>query len=138
MAFSFSRPVLLTTGSRNLEPYVRESRRTGLTLAIRVLPHPASANACRAAGISEEFVIAGRGPFSVEENRAAIRRFGIGVLVTKDSGLPGGVQAKVEAAREEGCRLVVVARPVQSSQDTFDSIENLIRALSRELPPPTC
>ncbi|MBI2437234.1 MAG: precorrin-6A/cobalt-precorrin-6A reductase, partial [Lentisphaerae bacterium] len=53
------------------------------------------------------------GPFSLEENRALIRRFGVGVLVTKDSGAAGGFQAKQEAARLEGCLLVVVGRAEQ-------------------------
>ena len=47
VAFSFGAPVLLTIGSKNLEPYVRESRRTGLPVIARVLDHPDSRTACR-------------------------------------------------------------------------------------------
>ena len=93
-AFACGRPVLLTTGAGNLAPYAEESRRTGLPLVVRVLERPASRAACRQAGIPDERVVAGRGPFSVEENRRHIRAFGIGVLVTKDSGRPGGVAGK--------------------------------------------
>ena len=52
-AFSFGQPVLLTTGTRNLAPYVAESRRTGLPLVVRVLERPASRAACRQAGIPD-------------------------------------------------------------------------------------
>lgn len=133
-AFSFGRPVLLTTGSRNLAPYVRESRRTGTPLAARVLPQPESLESCRAAGVAEGFIITGRGPFSVEENRAVIRKHGIGVLVTKDSGDAGGVADKLEAARAEGCQVVVVRRPAEPTEDTFDTPEGLFRAISDGLP----
>ena len=38
--FGRGRPVLLTTGTRNLAPYVEQSRRTGLPLVVRVLDRP--------------------------------------------------------------------------------------------------
>lgn len=125
-AFSFGKPVLLTTGSRNLVQYAAESVRTGLPLVARVLDHPDSVRACAAAGITSDRVIAGRGPFSVEENLSAIRQFGIGVIVTKDSGEAGGVPEKVEAARLTGCRLVVVKRPNTSSDRTYEDACELV------------
>lgn len=109
-AFDGSGPVLLTTGSRNLRPYVEASRRSGTRLVVRVLPHSESLSACEHMGIAQEQVIAARGPFSLEENRKLIREFGIRTLVTKDSGEAGGVLAKLEAARLEDCRVVVVQR----------------------------
>jgi precorrin-6x reductase len=33
--------------------------------------------------------------------------------VTKDGGAAGGVPEKLEAARREGCEVVVVARPIE-------------------------
>jgi precorrin-6A/cobalt-precorrin-6A reductase len=99
----------------------------------RVLPHGESLEACRKAGIPADSVIAGRGPFSVEENREAIRRFSIGVLVTKDSGNAGGVREKLEAARLERCRVVIVRRPAgrsgQSGQQGYADINELVMAL---------
>lgn len=133
LAFSPGRPVFLTTGSRNLTPYVQESRRVGIPIVVRVLPNPDSLEACRLAGVQEGSIVTGRGPFSVEENRAVIRRFGIGVIVTKDSGLAGGVQEKIEAARAEGCQVVVVRRPDQDSSSAFHDIEDLAYALSASL-----
>lgn len=130
LAFSFGRPVLLTVGSRNLSPYVKESLRTGLDVFARVLPLPESLEACRLAGLPELAIIAARGPFSVEENRATIRRFAAGAMVTKDSGIEGGVPAKIEAARLEQCRAVVVRRPLEAATNTFRSIEELLHALT--------
>ncbi|MDQ5987241.1 MAG: Cobalt-precorrin-6A reductase [Syntrophus sp. SKADARSKE-3] len=133
-AFSFGQPVLLTTGSRNLDHYVQASRHTGLKLVVRVLPEMLSLDACEAAGISRECIITGRGPFSVEMNRDAIKAFGIGVIVTKDSGIAGGVPEKLEAARQEKCRIVVVRRPEQSSSGAYGNMKSLISAIIREIP----
>lgn len=121
--------VLLTSGSRNLSPYAEEAKRTGAPLVVRVLPHPESLAACRAAGIPAEMIIAAKGPFSVAENINAIRKFGISVLVTKDSGAAGGVPAKIEAARRENCGVIVVERPATGDGLMFQSIEKLIKYL---------
>jgi precorrin-6A/cobalt-precorrin-6A reductase len=130
IAFALGRPVLLTTGSRNLAPYAEGARRTGVPCIVRVLDRKESLDACRAAGIPEDRVIAGRGPFSVEENLAAIRRFGIGVIVTKDSGRRGGVEAKLIAARQSNCRVIVVRRPEATTRGpVFDRPATLIAAL---------
>lgn len=133
LAFSYGRTVLLTVGSRNLEPYVREAARTGLGLFARVLPLKESLDACHRAGLPEAAILAARGPFSVEENRAAIRLAGAGTVVTKDGGIEGGLPAKIEAARIEGCRLVVVRRPAVDIPDgqSFQSIISLLQALPR-------
>jgi len=130
LATSFGRPVLLTIGSRNLLPYVQAARIAGVSLVARVLGYPASIEACRIAGLPKEVVITGRGPFSVDENRSIIRKYGIGVLVTKDGGAEGGVKAKMEAARREGCRVVVVARPEVRSRIIFQNVSDLVGALS--------
>jgi precorrin-6A/cobalt-precorrin-6A reductase len=125
LAFSYGAPVLLTIGSKNLEPYVRESRRIGLPVIGRILDHPDSRAVCQKLGLPPERVVFGKGPFSVEENRTIIRKFGIGVLVTKDSGAAGGVPEKLEAARKESCRVVVVRRPAPP-EDHLSDVEGLL------------
>lgn len=129
LACAGGKPVFLTTGSRNLRPYAEEAKRTGVPLLVRVLPHADSLAACRAADIPAEMVIAAKGPFSVEENINTIRKFGIGALVTKDSGVAGGVPAKIAAAKREKCRLIVVGRPVGGDGLIFQSVEKLIKYL---------
>jgi precorrin-6A/cobalt-precorrin-6A reductase len=126
-------PVLLTTGSKNLEPYVEETSRKGLPLIVRVLPDPHSIQACLRAGLSSEAIVTGRGPFSVKENRELIRKYKIGVLVTKDSGTPGGTLEKIEAAEKEGCLVVVVTRTKEKSEKSFDQLDELMEAVSKKL-----
>lgn len=133
IAFSFDRPVLLTTGSHNLEPYVRKSAQTRIPLWVRVLLHPESMEACRRAGIPEDHILSGRGPFLVEENREVIKKYAIGVLVTKDSGLSGGVPEKLEAARQEHCQVVVIKRPEEIQGKGFQRIEDLLEAMKQSL-----
>jgi precorrin-6A/cobalt-precorrin-6A reductase len=137
LACSDGRPVLLTTGSRHLAPYVAEARRTGVTLFARILNHPEAVTACAQAGLPEAGRIFGRGPFSLEQNRALIRRYNIGVLVTKDSGHAGGVEEKLAAARLEQCRVIVVQRPDETTDNTFTDMDRLVAALQQCFPVPT-
>ncbi|MCX6995683.1 MAG: precorrin-6A reductase, partial [Kiritimatiellaeota bacterium] len=86
VACASGRSVLLTVGSRNVAVYAREAQRHRVALIARVLPHPDSMAVCLDAGMAQKHIVAARGPFGVEENRALIRQFGAGVVVTKDSG----------------------------------------------------
>lgn len=129
LAFSFGRPVLLTTGANHLADYAAQSHETGVALVARVLPRNESLQACQRAGIAEDGIISARGPFTVEENREQIRRYRIGVLVTKDSGEAGGVPAKLEAAGLERCAVVIVERPPLPASGAYGSVEDLVAAV---------
>lgn len=133
LACSFGKPILLTIGTRNLGPYVAAATRAHVTLVARVLPHADSLHAAELAGVPRERVVTGRGPFSLEENISTIRRFNIGCLVTKDSGEAGGVPAKIEAARQAGCQVVMVARPKDASEGTFSSLDDVVREVKARL-----
>jgi len=133
LAFTFGVPALLATGSRNITPYARMARRTGQKVIARVLDNPESLEACRMGGLSEEEVITGRGPFTVEQNLLTIGEHSIGVLVTKDSGAAGGVAEKIEAARTAGIPVVMVDRPNHGPGEAFDDIGELLAALKSVL-----
>lgn len=129
IVFKLGCPVLLTTGSRNLAPYVREARRAGVELYVRILPHEESSRACEEAGIDSRFVIAARGPFSVDENLEHIRKFNIGAIVTKDSGAAGGVPEKIEAAKITGCHVVLIRRPENPVEVAAGSVDELMNKI---------
>lgn len=136
-AVSFGRPILLTTGSRNLLPYTEAAVAAGLTLVARVLPHPESEQACRAAGLGPDQIIAARGPFSVEDTARLIQRYQIGTLVTKDSGVAGGLPEKLEAARRTGCRVILISQPQQPDGcEAFVTITEIINAVATHLEQP--
>jgi len=77
----------------------------------RVLPDEDSVESCRAAGLPDDHIITGQGPFSAEDNRALIEKHGIGIMITKESGAAGGFPEKLAAARDCGCAVIVVTRP---------------------------
>ena len=104
--------VLSTTGAKELAVYqalpcYRER------LVARVLDDDASLEKARSMGLPDEHILAGRGPFSQQENEDVIERFDIKTLVTKESGTAGGYPEKRAAARAHGVTVVVVARPVE-------------------------
>ena len=129
IACGFGGPVLLTVGSKHLGDYVREANRVSVPLFVRVLDRKESVDACLALGLSSTAVIAARGPFTVEENIAHIRHFGVGVLVTKESGAAGGVAEKLAAAERTGCRVVVVERPRECEKESHTDVEEMVAAI---------
>ena len=105
-------PVLLTTGSHTLNLYTRlvdPSR-----IWARVLPTVESLNLCAAAGIPASHIVAMQGPFSRPLNAALYDQLGIRVVVTKDSGSPGGVEEKVIPALEREIYVIMIDRPKEA------------------------
>ena len=132
-AFSFGKPVLLMTGSRNLAQYAAVAQDKNLELYARVLPHAESTAACRDAGLDEKHVITGRGPFAARVNVELIKKYGIGVIVSKDSGKEGGVIEKVESARLCGIHVVMVERPQAPTENAYNSAREIIAAVNKLL-----
>lgn len=128
LTFRVGHRALLTTGSRNLEPYVNTARDTGAKLYVRVLPCQESLIACREYGIDEKDIIAEYGPFTIEHNIELIKQHDIDVLVTKDSGLAGGVLEKLEAAKACGVKVIVIRKPVITQQigHSFEVMSELV------------
>ena len=110
--------VLLTTGSKDLPAYVSAMEDYAQRLYVRILPVAASIAAADELGIPPKHVIAMKGPFSKELNKALIQEFDIQTLVTKASGAAGGFWEKVEAAQECGIDVVVIHRP--TDEEGFD------------------
>lgn len=129
LACAIGETIFLTVGSRNLVPYVTEARRRGRRVIARVLPGAESLTACRRAGLLDLDVMPARGPFSVDENRAILRNFHVDVLVTKDSGIAGGVPAKLEAANLEHCQVVFVLRPREADLNPVRTLAQLLSAI---------
>jgi len=108
-AFSLGQTVFLTTGSKTLEIFLA-IRREGRIIA-RVLPDPEVIRKCFNLGLTPRDLVAVQGPFSKELNKTFFREYGVDVVVSKESGIPGGTDSKIEAALELGIPLVIVERP---------------------------
>ncbi len=126
---SLGRHILLTTGIRNLAPYVAAAGIHDIKLVVRVLDQPASFDACRRLGLNSDEIVCANGPFSVEDNIDLIIRYHIDLLVTKNSGEEGGVPTKIIAAKNTGCRVVVIKRPPrpQKGHQSVSAIMDAIR-----------
>lgn len=123
-------PLFCTIGSRFLPAYVQLCRSMQLPILARVLDDPQSLTVCKQAGLGDHEIIAARGPFSVEDNLQHMDRIGARWLLTKDGGLAGGMPAKITAAAQRPCRLLVVGRPeVDSKIPAFASITQLLENL---------
>ncbi|WP_404400130.1 cobalt-precorrin-6A reductase [Pelagibacterium halotolerans] len=67
-------------------------------------------------------IIAERGPFTLANERAVLKAHAITHLVTKNSGGPH-MAAKLDAARELGVAVVMIARPVLPDAETVATVE---------------
>ncbi|ACV23131.1 Precorrin-6A reductase [Slackia heliotrinireducens] len=105
--------ILLTTGTKDLPVFANAIDGFAERVYARILPARESLDLALSAGLAPSHIIAMQGPFSMRLNMALIEEFGISVMVTKASGRQGGFQEKSDAAKEAGCTLVVIARPVE-------------------------
>ena len=67
-------------------------------------------------------IVCGRGPFSLQQERVLLRRYGIDVLVCKASG-GDATEAKLVAAREAGIPVIMVRRPPREAGDAVETVE---------------
>ncbi|MGI6206203.1 MAG: precorrin-3B C(17)-methyltransferase [Anaerovoracaceae bacterium] len=102
--------IFFSTGSGAAESYARLD---GIAerAAVRILPSADAVGKVKKAGFSSRNIICMQGPFTKEMNRACFRFFGSDYLVTKSSGKAGGFYEKIDAARELGMKILVLAPP---------------------------
>jgi precorrin-6A/cobalt-precorrin-6A reductase len=130
LAVGLKRSILLTVGSRNLATYVRAARAAHLPIFARVLPCKETEDVCRSLSLHASEIIAARGPFTMEDTLNLLRKHKIGTMVTKESGSVGGVPEKLEAAMQADCQVVVVKRDLVAVDNSYRTLEELIRGLS--------
>jgi precorrin-6A/cobalt-precorrin-6A reductase len=75
-------------------------------------------------------LITERGPFALDGEIALLKREGIDVVVSKNSG-GAGTYAKIEAARALGIPVVMIARPHKATGDAVGSVEGAVLWLTR-------
>lgn len=106
------RPVLVTTGSKELRKY-QALKNFKERIYARVLPGHDGIGACEAIGLPGSHIIAMQGPFSRQLNEALLQQLKAGWLVTKESGSHGGFMEKIRAARAVGVKIIIIGRPVK-------------------------
>lgn len=116
---------LFTVGAKGLQPFAGR----GLVLAARVLPTPESVKGALDAGVEPAHLIAAYPPHSAGFTAACMRHLGCTVIVSKESGVEGGLNEKIAAAESVGGELFIVARPEEGGHVHHD-IASLLKALS--------
>ncbi|MGO0122158.1 precorrin-6A reductase [Desulfothermobacter acidiphilus] len=124
-------PVLfLTTGTRTLPIFLSRAREAGCQVVVRCLPDPETVSTCLQLGLSHRNIVALTGPFDQELNRALFRTYQATVVVTKESGTAGGMEAKLHAAWSLGLPVVLVRRPPEPA-GAFYCLEELFLAIEQ-------
>jgi precorrin-6A/cobalt-precorrin-6A reductase len=110
---------LVTTGHEELEKLLE---RDDCRFVVRLIEEPEIAMPRHAK------LILSRPPYTIEDEMALFRREGITHLVTKNSG-GEATSAKLEAAREVGAQVVMIARPVYGPAREVGSVDEAVRAV---------
>jgi precorrin-6A/cobalt-precorrin-6A reductase len=106
---SLGRRIMLTIGAKQLKYFARLHDR--LTLFARILPSAISIEQALTAGFTMDRILCLRPPFSTAFNRAIFQEYRVNTLLTKASGIEGGVLEKVAAAFELGMNVLMIRRP---------------------------
>jgi precorrin-6A/cobalt-precorrin-6A reductase len=99
-------------------------------IVARILPMISSIKKCFKIGIPSDNIIAMQGTFSKEFNKALMKEYAIGVVVTKESGETGGTHSKIAAANELEIPLIIVKRPIireMENESVFKDIDHLLK-----------
>ncbi len=116
--------VLLTIGSRGLEPFLRIP---GLRFVVRAIEAPDLA-----LDPARVELLRARGPFDLEDELRLLKAHAIDVLVSKNSG-GSAVHAKLAAARILGLPVLMIARPPRPPGTHVDSVAGALSWVEAEL-----
>ncbi len=114
---------LVTIGRQEVGPFFA---RENIHVVARMIEPPNEAVPVQAE------VLRARPPFTLEQEKTLMQERNISVLVTKNSG-GDATYAKVEAARELGLPVVMIARPGKPPLDTASSVDEMLSLIERTL-----
>lgn len=118
--------MMSTIGSKNLPLLCELSTARQAVLIARLLPSSQVMQSCESLGLPPEHIIAMKGPFSLEMNRALFKKYRVNLVLSKESGTEGGFEEKCQAARELSIPMVVWTRPRLDYPLVFNSVAALL------------
>lgn len=122
--------VMLTTGSKDLHIVCEKlDDMQKQRLFVRILPVIESIKICQDNGIEPRHIIAMQGPFSKEMNMALLKQYDIKHLVTKESGVAGGFEEKISAAKELGVTCHIIARADEQGTHVDEAFEQIVDSI---------
>lgn len=133
LAKNLGRVWFSTLGSKNLPAVVKAARGAKARLVVRVLPEGQIINSCLELGIIPADMIALQGPCSRGLNRELYSHYGAEVILTKESGVNGGLSEKVNAALELNLPILVWRRPPIDYPAIVDSPEQVLKYCKEKL-----
>jgi precorrin-6A/cobalt-precorrin-6A reductase len=115
--------VFLAIGRQHIAPFAAKPQHA---YTLRFVDTPEGA-----LPLSNAEVIVSRGPFTLEGDRALMALRGIDYLVARNSG-GGGSRAKIDAARELGIPVIMIARPALPERPRVESVEEVMAWLAHD------
>ena len=115
--------VFLAIGRQHIAPFAAKPQHA---YTLRFVDAPDGAPPLPAAE-----VIVSRGPFTIEGDRGLMRSRGIEWLVARNSG-GTGARAKIDAARELGLPVIMIARPALPERQRLESAEEVLAWLAHD------
>ena len=116
--------VLNTTGGNNVTKFINID--FDYRVIHRILPSPDVLNKIVDAGIKIRDIIAIQGPITYDLEKAFIKQFDIKAILTKDSGIQGGVLNKFKAARDSNIKTIVIEKTKFDYELEFNDEESLV------------
>lgn len=135
IAGSQDKTIFLTTGSNNLEVFLRSPETKGKRVVVRVLPEFQIIKKCQDLGLAPKDIVALQGPFSVKLNRAIFKAYRTGVVVTRDGG-SSDTEAKLKAAASLNIPVIMIRRdrscneaqyPATTPGEVLAAVEKLLQ-----------
>ncbi|MFZ7102595.1 MAG: cobalt-precorrin-6A reductase [Peptococcaceae bacterium] len=130
-AENLGKKILLTIGSKQLTFFQKLITRK--EVYVRILPDLDSLHRCFSLGLQPQQIIAMQGPFSKEFNQLLIKEKQIEVVVSKESGQIGGLDAKLTACLELNIPLIVITKPQIPYPRIVYEYEKVLQEVSDEL-----
>jgi precorrin-6A/cobalt-precorrin-6A reductase len=124
-AFNLGKNIFLTIGVKNINKFTEKADSLKKEIFARVLNQESSIAKCLEAGVKKENIIACKGPFSVTQNINHFNKYRSDVVVSKDSGINGGLSEKIGACKELKIPAILVKRPSFQKNAIFEIDELL-------------
>ena len=122
--------ILNTTGGNNVSKFINLDFK--YRVIHRILPLPNVLAKIVEAGVSIKDIIALQGPISYELEKAFISQYNVKAILTKDSGIEGGVLEKFKAVCECKIKLIVIEKPKFNYDLAFNDEDSLVKFLIHE------
>ena len=115
--------VFLAIGRQHISPFAAKPQHA---YTLRFVDAPDGA-----LPLTDAEVIVSRGPFTLDGDRELMRSRGIQWLVARNSG-GAGARAKIDAARELGLPVIMIARPALPERPRVESVEEVLAWLGHD------